>query len=152
MVYNPDWSVLMPENKDIYVEERNGVHHYIALVDNINIGDMFKCIDETINYNKDLERKLILFKEKTKELQDIFSKEEYDKLKTLEFRFPPQKKTKKTTKKKTEIKVNETNSVSVTEEKENTTVTEKEVDEQPTQTEEVVHMKEGEYMEELERK
>lgn len=142
--YNPNWSILLPENKDIYVEERNGIHHYIALIDKINIDDIFKCIDETINYNKDFEKKLALFKEKTEELQEIFAREEYNKLTTIEFTFPPQKKskTKKQETKKKQVKDNKKNQLE--------TINKEETTEQ--KKEEILIMKDGEYIEELERK
>ena len=132
------------QNKDIYVEERNGIHHYIALIDQINIDDIFKCIDETINYNKDLEKKLALFKEKTKELQEIFAREEYNKLTTIKFTFPPQKKSKikKLETKKEKVKDNK--------KKQLETINKEETTEQ--KKEEILIMKDGEYIEELERK
>ena len=159
LAYNPNWNVLIPDNKNIYIEERNGIHHYIALVENVNIGEIFKCVEETINYNKDLERKLILFKEKAKELQDIFSKEEYDKLKTLEFTFPIQKKTIKKTKKK-EKKI-EDKKEKIEPVKDNVSVSTTGILTETSITTSnnvindggiVVKMNDGEYMEELERK
>jgi hypothetical protein len=148
------WDIILPENNDIYVEKRNGKYHYIASTDAIGINDLFKCIEQTINYNKDLEKKLELFKEKTAKLQEIFSKENYEKLKTLEFVFPPQKKTKKKTKdKKITIEKSENNTTDVTDEI-NTTVTNAENEQQYTNDvddEKIVVMNNGEYMEELEK-
>ena len=54
----------------------------------------------------DLQKKLILFKQKTEELQALFSDEEYEKLQTLKFVFEEikPKKTQRKTKVKTETK------------------------------------------------
>ena len=94
--YDDGWSVLDSDNENIYIQEKNGFHHYIASVDNVKMDDLFNIIDTTIEYNLDLQKKLILFKEKTEELQEIFSNEDYETLKTIEFKI-----TKKETKKKT---------------------------------------------------
>ena len=94
--YDDGWSVLDSDNENIYIQEKNGFHHYIASVDNVKMDDLFNIIDATIEYNLDLQKKLILFREKTEELQEIFSNEDYETLKTIEFKI-----TKKETKKKT---------------------------------------------------
>ena len=94
--YDDGWSILDSDNENIYIQEKNGFHHYIASVDNVKMDDLFNIIDATIEYNLDLQKKLILFREKTEELQEIFSNEDYETLKTIEFKI-----TKKETKKKT---------------------------------------------------
>ena len=98
LVYDDGWDVLIPDNENIYVENRNGVYHYIGSIDVISIDDLFNSIEETIAYNMDLQKKLILFKQKTQELQEIFSNEEYETLKNLKFTFEKEE-VKKTTKK-----------------------------------------------------
>lgn len=114
VTFNQDWEILESENPSIYIEKRHGVCHYIAQIELLDIADIFKCIDDTIRYNEDLQKKLDLFKEKTNELQEIFAKEEYEKLLTIEFTFKDVKEKKKvvrnkkkeqTTKKKKENKV-----------------------------------------------
>ena len=153
MCFDDNWDILIPENKDIYLEKRKGMYHYIALVDNVSMDDIFTTIDNTIQYNKDLELKLELFKEKTKLLQDIFSKESYDKLKTIEFVFPKQKKTTRKTKQKenvvTEIPVSDANNVSVTD-KINDTITSISTNDYDSNEEVVVTMN-NDFVEELER-
>ena len=158
--FNEGWDVIMPENESIYVEHKNGYYHYIALIDNVKLDDIFKTIENTIDYNIDLEKKLVLFKEKTEELQKIFANEDYETLQTLEFKLgekqelkkiikraktttkdktPKKTRTKKTTKKEEkqleEIKENLTKIESVDYDKE----------------EEVVTMS-NDFIEELERK
>lgn len=103
--YDDGWNILSPENEAIYLEERDGIYHYIASTDSVKIEDIFNVIDSTIEYNLDLQKKLILFKQKTEELQQLFSNEDYDVLQTIEFTLKKKKEIKKTTK-KTKSKVN----------------------------------------------
>lgn len=104
--YPNNWNIIVSENDNIYVEQRNDVCHYIASTDNTTIDDIFNVINETIEYNTDLEKKLQLFKEKVAKLQELFSVETYQRLKTIEFVFPKQKKTvKKKTKRTKKEKV-----------------------------------------------
>ena len=106
--YDDKWDVIMPENESIFVQERNGFYHYIALIDNVKLDEIFDAIDSTIDYNIDLEKKLLLFKQKTEELQKIFADEDYETLQTLVFKFDEKqelknimKKSKTVTKSKT---------------------------------------------------
>jgi hypothetical protein len=87
IVFDEKWEVLEPDNESIYVEKRNGVYHYIAPSDSVTIAEMFKTVDATIEYNMDLQKKLILFKKKTEELQEIFAKETLEVLETIEFKY-----------------------------------------------------------------
>lgn len=100
LVYEDGWNVLTPDNEFIYVEERNGIHHYIASTNDVKLEDMFTAIDTTIEYNMDLQKKLVLFKEKTQELQELFANEDFEKLQTIQFVFMNKEEIKKTAKKK----------------------------------------------------
>ena len=108
IVFDENWEVLEQDNENIYVEKRNGVYHYIATTDNVTIAEMFKTVDTTIEYNMDLQRKLLLFKKKTEELQEIFAKESLEVLETIEFKYglkqqePPKKKRGRKSKKQEE--------------------------------------------------
>lgn len=106
LVFDEGWDILMPDNENIYVEQRNGVYHYLGAIDTITIDDLFTAIEQTISYNMDLQRKLILFKQKTEEMQALFSTEDYETLKKLRFTFEKEhvKKTVKKTATKTEEK------------------------------------------------
>lgn len=106
--YNDDWNIVKPNNELIYVEERKGLHHYIASIGSVSIDDIFDAVNETIEFNKDLERKLELFVKKTKELQELFSNESYEYLESLEFKFTKKKGKKKAAQKKEEETVEET--------------------------------------------
>ena len=146
--YPNNWNIIVSENDNIYVEQRNDVCHYIASTNNAKIDDIFKVINETIEYNTDLEKKLQLFKEKVAKLQELFSVETYQRLKTIEFVFPKQKKTvKKKTKQKEEIVEN----TPILENKEETTEITTPTNDYDA-NEEIVVTAENEFIEELERK
>ena len=68
LVYDKGWDILAPDNELIYVQEKDGVYHYIASTDDVKLDEIFGTIDATISYNMDLQKKLILFKQKTEEL------------------------------------------------------------------------------------
>ena len=87
IVFDENWNVLESDNESIYIEERNGMYHYIASVDSVTIADMFKIVDMTIDYNIDLQKKMLLFKKKTEELQNIFANETLEVLETIEFKY-----------------------------------------------------------------
>ena len=149
--YDEGWSVLDSDNENIYIQEKNGFYHYIASTDNVKMEDLFNLIDATIEYNLDLQKKLILFKEKTEELQEIFSNEDYEaKKKTV-------KKTKKKIQEKT--KKNTVKKRQKTETKESKDTTEEIIENNLNQIEttdydkndDVVVMS-NDYFEELERK
>lgn len=105
--YKNNWEVITPDNDLIYLEERGGVYHYIASTDSVFVNDIFKLIDDTIDYNIDLQRKLELFKKKTEELREIFANENFDVLETIEFKYG-KKNTKRKYRKKTDINENGT--------------------------------------------
>jgi hypothetical protein len=162
IVYENGWDILSPENESIYLEERNGVYHYIAAIDSVKIEDIFNVIDATIEYNMDLQKKLILFKEKTEELQTLFANEDLETLQTIQFTFNKQETKKKTKKSKTKTEKKEktskkTKGKSKKTEKEETKPTETVTEETSENTtpyydeaDEIVTMGDN-YMEELER-
>ena len=84
------------------------MYHYIASVDSVTIADMFKIVYMTIDYNIDLQKKMLLFKKKTEELQNIFANETLEVLETIEFKYglkhqePPKKKRGRKSKKQEE--------------------------------------------------
>lgn len=104
LVYDEGWDILSPSNELVYVEERNGVYHYIGEIGKIKMEDIFNSIESTIEYNMDLQRKLILFKEKTEELQELFATEDLEKLKKIKFIFMEDIEEKNVKKKKTTTK------------------------------------------------
>ena len=63
---------------------------------------IFDALDYVIDFNKAVEERKALLHQKIEELKELFCSETLDRLKTLEFTFPPQKKGgKKTVVKKT---------------------------------------------------
>ena len=164
IVFDEKWEILEPDNESIYVEKRNGVYHYIAPADSVTIAEMFKTVDATIDYNMDLQRKLLLFKKKTEELQEIFANESLEVLETIEFKYglkekeQPKKKRGRKTKKDEEESKNLTEELKekeeeVTENKENEIQETKPLNEDNgyiDNDEEVVMAQDG-FFEELER-
>ena len=164
IVFDENWDILEPDNESIYVEKRNGVYHYIAPADNVTIAEMFKTVDTTIDYNMDLQKKLLLFKKKTEELQEIFANETLEVLETIEFKYGLKKKEQPKKKRGRKPKKDEEESKNLTEElkeKEEEVTENKENEFQETETlnedngyidneDEVVMAQDG-FFEELER-
>lgn len=96
--YDDKWTIIQPDGKDIsfYRDENDStVYYYVAPI-TVSIDKIFSAIDETIDYNHELQLKIELFKVKMGELQELFAKESYDILNTLEFKLKKRKdKTKK---------------------------------------------------------
>lgn len=105
--YNSNWTIIQPDGNEIafYRDENDdSVYYYVASV-TTSIDKIFFAIDETIEYNRELELKVELFKEKMSELQEIFAQEPLDALRTLEFKLKKKKKEK--TKKEKVVKEKE---------------------------------------------
>lgn len=94
--YDEKWDVIEPENNKIafYRDETDSFLCYYVAPISINIDEIFHAIDETIEYNHELEEKVFLFNEKMKELQVIFAKEPISVLKTMEFKMKRKKQKK----------------------------------------------------------
>ena len=93
VTYKPQWMVVEPDNPRIEYLETEGRYYYGAPVDSIKVDEIFDCINETIKYNKDIERKMDLFNTKVEELQGLFANETFEDLMTLEFKFKRKKQT-----------------------------------------------------------
>lgn len=121
--FNKDWQILEPVNPQIEFVSQNGMWYYAASLKEVTVDEVFQCIKETIEHNKDLERRLLLFQEKIGELEHLFKDEDYDKLKTLEFTFrvkeDSNKNDKKTSRRK-KVKGKNTKEAKTQIEKENT--------------------------------
>lgn len=83
--YPKDWSALKPINKDVSMKTEGGKYYYWASF-NLSTDKLFETIYDTIEYNKEVEEKSLLFKEKVNELQQIFLNEDYATLKTIAFK------------------------------------------------------------------
>lgn len=104
--FNDNWQVLEPVNPLIEFCENDGMQYYGAPLKDVSLDEVFQCIKETIEHNKDLERRLSLFQEKVKEMQELFKNEDYNVLKTLEFKLKKSKeKNKKEKEKQEKVKI-----------------------------------------------
>ena len=89
--FKKNWQIIKPKDerevaysKDDTVED---LHWYVSTIENSD--KIFDLIDETISINKEFEKKSGLYKEKVKELQELFLSDiPYDKLKTIQFVIP----------------------------------------------------------------
>lgn len=118
--YNERWQVIKPKDKDVACSPDDKVkdlYWYCSTIENSD--KLFDLIDETIAVNKEFEKKTVLYKEKVKELQELFLSDlSYEKLKMIQFVFvddakkpKPKKTANKAPKeeKKEEVKVEQSN-------------------------------------------
>ena len=105
--FKKNWQIIKPKDerevaysKDDTVED---LHWYLSTIENSD--KIFDLIDETISINKEFEKKSGLYKEKVKELQELFLSDiPYDKLKTIQFVIPDKETKSKPKKKLTKVK------------------------------------------------
>lgn len=102
--YPTEWTIIKPEDDDITFAQENSIYYYSAPI--IQMQNIFEVIETTIEFNKEMEKKLELFKLKQKELQEIFAEESYEILETLSFTLKKKKKVAKKTPKKEDVKMN----------------------------------------------
>ena len=89
--FKKNWQIIKPKDerevaysKDDTVED---LHWYVSTIEDSD--KIFDLIDETISINKEFEKKSGLYKEKVKELQELFLSDiSYDRLKTIQFVIP----------------------------------------------------------------
>ena len=89
--FKKNWQIIKPKDerevaysKDDAVED---LHWYVSTIEDSD--KIFDLIDETISINKEFEKKSSLYKEKVKELQELFLSDiSYDRLKTIQFVIP----------------------------------------------------------------
>lgn len=89
-----DWTIINPEKENVaFTNDDNnpGLCYYMCPISN-DLTEVFDAINETIKYNEELKLKIELFKKKVIELQDIFAREPYEKLKELQFTTLQEKK------------------------------------------------------------
>ncbi len=96
ITYKDDWAVIQPSDEEIKFmrDDKNpNTYYYVTKIGDVSkFQGIFDTIDETIIYNKEIEEKNTLFKEKTEELFQLFIDKPISELKKLQFTFPPQKK------------------------------------------------------------
>lgn len=84
--FNPKWNVVKPSDETVNCvsQTESGAYVYFTEVNN-GIDTVFDAIDDTINYNEDVEKKITLLKQKISELQELFANETYENLQRLTF-------------------------------------------------------------------
>ena len=92
--YPKDWTVLQVNSNDIQTTSENGRQFYWVPLQT-DVEKVFELIDETIEYNKDIEAKSELFKQKIDEMRKIFLEEDLQTLRTMEFKMKKKKLPKK---------------------------------------------------------
>lgn len=108
--FKKNWQIIQPkdDNEVAYSKDDkiDDLHWYVSTIEDSD--KVFDLIDETIAVNKEFEKKTSLYKEKVKELQELFLSDiPYEKLKTVQFVI--QDKETKTKAKKTTNKVQKRN-------------------------------------------
>lgn len=90
------WSVPSNEIDKAYGVKVRAIEGGICFLADIDAGQdtLFDSLDYVVNLNVKMQERVALLKQKVDELKEIFMKEDLEKLKTIEFTFPPQKKGK----------------------------------------------------------
>lgn len=100
--FKPKWTIIEPENDTIAHRVDNniqGLHWFAAKIEDSD--EEFDLIDEIISTNLEMEKKLLLYQVKVKDLQRLFLSDiAYEKLMTLEFSFHDATKRRKKISKK----------------------------------------------------
>lgn len=108
--YPKDWTVLEINSSDIQTTSENGRQFYWVPLQ-MDVEKVFELIDETIEYNKDIEAKSELFKQKIDEMRKIFLEEDLQTLRTMEFKMKKKKLPKKKVTEEKENNITEVNDV-----------------------------------------
>ena len=106
--YPKDWTVLEINSSDIQTTSENGRQFYWVPLQT-DVEKVFELIDETIEYNKDIEAKSELFKQKIDEMRKIFLEEDLQTLRTMEFKMKKKKLPKKKVTEEKEDNITEVN-------------------------------------------
>lgn len=106
--YPKDWTVLQVNSNDIQTTSENGRQFYWVPLQT-DVEKVFELIDETIEYNKDIEAKSELFKQKIDEMRRIFLEEDLQTLRTMEFKMKKKKLPKKKVTEEKENNITEVN-------------------------------------------
>ena len=93
ITYDKSWTIIQPVDDSIKVmkDSEQDVYYYVAPV-SIGMDQLFSVINDTIDYNRELEKKLELFKKKIEELREPFAQETLSALQNLKFVVEQKKK------------------------------------------------------------
>jgi len=85
--FNKNWRIIEPKDDTVAYSKDEQVENLHWFVSTIEDSDkLFDLVDEIISINKEFEKKANLYKEKVKELQELFlSDTPYEKLKLVQF-------------------------------------------------------------------
>lgn len=112
VVYPNKWSAYNRSDDNIKAAKSDDTSEnewfYYASVNDVDLGEMFDLVEDTIATNQELYQKIELMRVRMEELKDLFQNESLEKLKTLEFTFG--KVTNKTKRKTRKNKQQETDS------------------------------------------
>lgn len=101
--YPNKWKVMEPtegSSLKTFFDKPSGRQYY-WIDDSSDMDEILDSIDDTIEFNKDMEERMKLLKEKIEELHTLFSEKDLEELNTLEFVFASKKKKTTTKGKKT---------------------------------------------------
>jgi hypothetical protein len=114
VTYADGWVVVDPDkDSDVILTKdlsNQNLYYYIAPM-SVPFDDIFELVDLTINYNIELQEKVVFFKEKVGELKELFTNEDLETLKTLEFKLKKKKSPQSKKRERKESKIKETASV-----------------------------------------
>ena len=107
ITYKDGWSVIKPSDETILFiadQKRPNTYYYSAPI-TTDITCIFDAINDTVTYNKDIEEKVRIFKERVEELQELFAELPLSSVKKLVFTVPDEQAVdKKQPKRKTSAK------------------------------------------------
>ena len=109
VTYPEKWQIISPSNESVKVmrdDKDVNTYYYIAPVDPSDecLTNVISTIDETIQYNHELQEKIELLNAKIAELSTIFAERDIDELRTMEFTFKGKKKKANKPKKTDKVK------------------------------------------------
>ena len=95
--FNKKWQIVEPSPETgvscVAGNDGESEFYYFAPIE-CGVNAIFDCIDDTIHYNEDVEKKIALLREKVTELQELFAEKPYEWLLNLQFVHKPGKKDK----------------------------------------------------------
>lgn len=84
LTFKKEWILVKSEYEDVKIVQQDGITYFIAPL-SFNLNTLYDVIDGIIEYNKEIEMKCELIREKIRELQELFAAESYERLQGLQF-------------------------------------------------------------------
>lgn len=96
--FSKKWQIVEPSPESgvscVVGNDGESQFYYFAPIE-CGVNAIFNCIDETIRYNEDVEKKITLLRQRISELQELFAEKPYEWLTNLQFVYQPPKKEKR---------------------------------------------------------